>query len=496
MMRDMPASTAPLSSSAIHHQRSFWVVVVAIFLFVGFFGASNWYRQINLVTSQYDMGNMDQVLWHTLHGHAFSESSPVYARQESRLAVHADFLLLAYLPFYAVWPDPRVMLVGQVLAVASGALAVYFIARRRLSGRWGALFAVLYLCYPPLLWATTFDVHAVVLATPILLWAWLAMEKKQWGWFWILMIAALFSKEELGLTAGFLGLWMMMKHDTRRRGAILAIIGFAWTFFLIGWAIPQARQAPGHFALGYFSSYGDTPGKITTTIVTKPANVISDLFTDGLVPYAHLLLGPLGFASLLAWPVLIIALPEITINVISSSQNLQTIFYHYTSAITPIVFLSSILGIAWILRKLSTRSSPLWRRRGSVLIAAWLCLWSAAYIWWWAPLPGMRHHTDAMVVFYASPYRADIAAIQKLLRPEDKVASTNNVAPQFTRRMWAWSFPLHLDQATVVVALRGGNFEAAAAPEIDTQIQRLTNDPAWQEIYHRQDMYAFRRLAP
>ena len=129
-------------------QRPTWVVIAATALFILFFCATNWARQVNLVTSQFDMGNMDQTLWHSLHGRWFQMTSPMHPVLELRSSVHADYLLLAYLPFYALFPDPRTPLVLQVLAVASGVIPLYFLARKRLSARAGALLVIAYVCTP------------------------------------------------------------------------------------------------------------------------------------------------------------------------------------------------------------------------------------------------------------------------------------------------------------------------------------------------------------
>lgn len=466
-------------------QAPVWVVSVAIVLFIGFFGASNWFRQVNLVTAQYDMGNMEQVVWHAVHGRGFTATSPVFATQEPRLAIHADFLLLAYAPFYALWPDPRVMLILQVLAVASGAIAVWRIAKRTLNPRWAAGFSVLYLCYPPLLWATTFDVHAIVLATPLLLWAWDMMERRRWLWFGVLLAAAALTKEEVGLVIGFWGLWMIWKKHTRRAGLIVAVAGIAWSVFLIGWAIPHARQVPGHFALDYFSSYGDTPGKVAAALAENPRLVVSDLWRHDGLGYLGMILGPLGLTSI-ASPVAAIALPAIAINIVSSADNLRAIFYHYTSAITPFLIVSSIAGVAWILRRW-----PQTRFRRGVIV--WMIGWAAVYVWYWAPLPGMRFSRDAMQVFTASAYRQDIAIIKKQLSPNDKVAATNNIAAQFTGREWEWPFPLHLEQATAIVILRGGAHEIVSAGEIDTTVAQLKKDQRWMLVYQRNNILFFTR---
>jgi uncharacterized membrane protein len=65
-----------------------------------------------------------------------------------RLGVHADPFLALLAPLWWLWPSPLMLLVAQIVAVASGALPVYWLARKRLgSGGAAAGFAAVYLLY-------------------------------------------------------------------------------------------------------------------------------------------------------------------------------------------------------------------------------------------------------------------------------------------------------------------------------------------------------------
>lgn len=467
---------------------------MAIALFVLWFGTSNWFRQVNLVTAQFDMGNMDQVMWHSLHGQWFKMTSPTLGELQSRTAIHADFLLLGYLPFYTLWPDPRTLLILQVLGVASGAIALYLIAKRKLSAPASAIVAIVYLLYPPLEWATIFDVHAVVLATPLFLWAWWAAERKKlWLSFSLLCLAAL-SKEEIGLVVAMLGIYWLWQPRLRPLAIACIVTGLAWSTAMVGWAIPHARQAPGHFALGYFSPYGENSKQIVTTVLTHPWRVFHDAFNVHSFSLLRALLLPVGLMPLLAWPILLITLPELAINLLSTNHNLQSIFFHYMSAITPFIFLATVLGWARLLRWLERWPGvvPASKRVGlTMAIVSGAALVSA---WFWAPLPGMKHHYDAIKVFQVSPYRSDVQRVQILLRPTDRVAATNNLAPQFSRRDYIWGFPSDLDHADAIVILLGGDYELLPKDQMNARTKDLLNDSRFRLILHHQDFYFFRRV--
>lgn len=466
------------------------VVAGAMLLFVLFFGTTNWLRQVNMLTAQFDMGNMDQTLWHSLHGRWFQMTDPGSAKLVLRTTIHADYLLLAYLPFYALWPDPRLPLLLQVLAVASGAIPLFWLARQRL-GQWlSAAVAVGYLLYPPLQWGMTFDVHAVVLVAPLLLWAWWAATTRRWWIYGLTAGLALLGKEEVGVVVAAMGLYWVWRRGYRWMGAASIVAGLGWSALMLGWAIPSARGDTGHFALSFYSDYGDSSFDIVLGVLTHPGQVLRELFrVDGLV-LIRTLLFPVAGLALAGLPVLLVALPELAINLLSNNTNQHTIFFQYQSVIVPLVFLATVDGLVrirgWWLRWRGRELNSRWLTGGlllTALVGAWL----------WSPLPGTRHHRDAMNAFRTSTYRADVNLAAASITPTDRLAVTNNLAPQFSRRDAIWGFPNNLDQADAIVALEGSDFELRPKEEISRLVRALQSDDRFQLIHQREGFWYYRR---
>ncbi len=476
-----------MQTSAWWRRPQSWVII-GMLVFAVYFSLVNVFRHRNLQTSQFDLGNMDQVMWNTLHGRIFTLTSPIDAVHQPRTAIHADFLLLAYLPFYAIWPNPQVMMIAQVLAVASGALPLFWFARKYLSERLSAWLSLSFLLYPSLMWSVIFDVHAVVLATPLLLWAAWAMTERRWWIYAACLAAVLLSKEEVGITVGVLGLYTAWKYRPRWIGLATCVVGIGWTVLMLQVAIPQARQIPGHFALGYYAEYGGTVASVTKNVLTHPWTIIRHALTYRGLDYLAALFMPVGWLAIAGLPLLVLMLPEFALNLLSNNANQQTIFFQYTAVITPIIFLSTVLGVHWIRARLKSRPR-LWRA-----VITWLAVTQALSLFWWAPLPGTRYSKDALAPFKSSAYRQSVAKIATLVKPDDKLAVTNNLAPHFTQREYEWAFPDHLEQADAIVAMPSGDYDVLPAPEIKRKLQELEHDPTWQLVLHDRDLYYFRRV--
>ncbi len=98
----------------------------------------------------FDLGNMDQVLWNTIHGRWFQFTNQAidWYGPPTRLALHFEPIILLLSLLYAFHADPRILLVFQSASLASGALPVFLLTRKYLP-EWpvlAALMAVACLC--------------------------------------------------------------------------------------------------------------------------------------------------------------------------------------------------------------------------------------------------------------------------------------------------------------------------------------------------------------
>src|SRR5919197_2531396 len=80
-------------------------------------------------TARFDLGNASQAIWSTAHGHVL-EMTGVQGTQFVRLGSHVEPLLLLFTPVWFVWSNPISLVVVQAIAVSSGALPVYWLARK------------------------------------------------------------------------------------------------------------------------------------------------------------------------------------------------------------------------------------------------------------------------------------------------------------------------------------------------------------------------------
>ena len=102
--------------------------------FAAGFGALSMLRHRAFETGRFDLGNMVQAVWSTAHGHPLRVTN-LRGEQALRLGAHLDPVLVLFAPLWWLWPSPDLLLVVQAIALALGALPVYWLGRKHLGSR-------------------------------------------------------------------------------------------------------------------------------------------------------------------------------------------------------------------------------------------------------------------------------------------------------------------------------------------------------------------------
>jgi uncharacterized membrane protein len=299
--------------------------------------------------SAFDLGNMDQVLWNTLHGRFFQFTNQAidWYGPPTRLAIHFEPIILPLSLLYAFHADPRILLVFQTLALGSGALPVFLLTRRYIP-EWpifAPLMATAYLLSPALLGLNIFDFHPVSLANPLLLYAILALTYKHYLWFLIACILACMCKEDIPLSVALLGILLIWKYKLPRLGTALFIGGLLWSFLAFKVIIPHFY--PGVQANNYWYRYealGSSPGAAVANLIIHPWLLFTTFFTLDRFYYLVGLVRSVGFLPLLAPAWLLPTLPSLAVNLLSTDPLLYSGVYQYNATIIPFVMLSAIHG--------------------------------------------------------------------------------------------------------------------------------------------------------
>lgn len=306
-------------------------------------------RYTTYVATGFDLGNMDQATWNTLHGHLFefTNRSDNWYGAPIRLAQHVEPIFLLLAPLYIFFADPRTLLVFQTLAIAAGAIPVFILARKSLPTL--PLFAPVivlgYLLAPATLGENIFDFHPVTLVTPLLLYAVLALTYRRHVWFVILCILVAACKEEMGAVVALLALLAIWKYQMPRLGTVVFIGGILWSAIAFLVIIPHFNVGAQSNNFWYrYEALGATPTAAIFNILRRPWLLFGVLITTDRLYYIASLLRSTGFIALLAPEWLLPTLPSLAINLLAAASYQHNGIYHYHAAIIPFVVIAAIHG--------------------------------------------------------------------------------------------------------------------------------------------------------
>src|SRR5438270_3377543 len=190
-----------------------WLIVLAfIVVDVVIVGQHALVRYQSYHADAFDLGNLDQAVWNTLHGHPlrFTNRGMDWYGPPTRLGVHVEPILFLIAPLYLIHEGPETLLILQTVALALCGIPLLLLGLHRLPELplVTAAFVGAYLLTPEILGEVLYDFHGVTLATPLLLLALWALDVKRYGWFVCAGVLAAFCKEEVALSLVPAGLFI------------------------------------------------------------------------------------------------------------------------------------------------------------------------------------------------------------------------------------------------------------------------------------------------
>lgn len=443
------------------------VLGIIVVLYAGIFSYYSLLRYDSFRTGM-DLGNMDQTVWNTLHGNFFSLSNN--GMLTTRLAVHADFLLVLFAPLYAVWASPKLLLILQSIYLGLGIIPAFLVARHVLKRTELAIGIVfLYSLNTLIQWVNMFDFHMVSLVAPLLLLVWYLWMKKRWTWYWVCIAVLLLTKEEIGLLILMFGIVQLITSKERVVGMTTAIIGLSYSFIMIFVLMPLVSIQDSHW---FWSWY-------------EIRNWVSD---PAIRDYIFLLCRSFGFLPLLGAPWLVLAVPELFINLSSRHLEMQSIRFHYTTVFIPVFTIASIYGLSYLSR-ISQRFGKAFQ--SVTLVVALMITIRVTYHY--GPLPV----TESC---WCYPYQVSKVdrQFEQVLRtiPETaSITSSPELHAHLTQRREAYVLPYATDSADFIALIDQVRSVDVLGPKPEelALIQRLEQERKYIRVWHAGNYYLYRR---
>lgn len=277
----------------------------------------------------------------------FSQAAAAWSRGElprsfvrgpdTLLADHFSPATAVFAPVWAVWPDPRALLLTQAVCLGLAVGIVVTTAYVRLgpaAAGWVLLTALL---GRMLVAGDIFDVHEVALAVPLMAVLGWALLEQRLAAAVLASLGLVLVKEDLGLTVVAAGaVWWWLRGRGRRalaEGASLVAIGVA--------GLALAVVVIAHFNGGGSSYLDYFTGGSGGALADHSARPTPGLHLGQRVLPVLLLTAT---AFVVGWrsPLILLALPTLAWRLLSSNASYWSVSFHYDLVLWPVAVLAAV----------------------------------------------------------------------------------------------------------------------------------------------------------
>lgn len=345
-------------------------------IFLGLALVVSLHRYFSFYTSN-DQGIFNQVFWNNLHGHFFQSSlssqlstnvihtGEVPTVYYHRLGQHFTPALLLWLPFYALWPSPALLLTLQVILATLAGLVLYVLARQRLSSQLSGWIVASYYGANAVIGPAVGNFYDAC-QLPLFVFGLLLGLEKRWDWlFWLGVVLTLAVREDAGVVLVGIAAYLILSKRDPLRGGLLAGLSLGYILVITGIVMPIfSADISRRFMIERFGQYVTTEDASTLAIVAaiarQPWQLLVELVTpvSGTVQY---LLGhwlPLAFVPAIApasW--IMTGLPLLQIFLQQGTEALS-INVRYATPVIPGLFYGAILWWSQRLARPATLVTP------------------------------------------------------------------------------------------------------------------------------------------
>ena len=367
------ASAEVIAMPKKSHKAFLWITAglsVCFFLFVSVWTVGRIY---SFSTPTYDFGIFSQMFYH------MKESGLPMTTVErdgllSHFHVHVSPIWYLLLPFYSLIPTPVTLQVLQAAVIASAVIPLWKIGKHHgLSGAGRMLICAVLLLYPAFSGGTSYDIHENCFLTPLILWLFYGIDKKNTAVIAIFTLLTLMVKEDAAVYVAVIALWLIVKtalrfrkseYDSLLTGIAMLAVSLIYFLFVTSFL---AKIGDGVMTYRYDNFIYDGSSSLITVIksvILNPMKAVYECVDKEKLRFIALTMLPLLGMPLLTrrYERYILLIPYVLVNLMSDYQYQHDIFFQYTFGSTAFLMYLTVINIADL--KLN------WKQLTTLIIAA------------------------------------------------------------------------------------------------------------------------------
>lgn len=339
------------------HKAYMWITVglsIAFFVFVSAWTVG---RVYTFSTPTYDFGIFSQ-MFYNMKASGLPMTTVERDGLLSHFAVHVSPIYYLMLPFYALVPTPATLQVLQAAVLASAVIPLWLLGKHHgLSGGQRMLVCAVLLLYPAYSGGTSYDIHENCFLTPLLLWLFYGIDRKNTVVTAIAAILTLMVKEDAAVYVAVIALWLIVKMVLRFKkldvqnlmtGMVMLAVSIGWFFLVTGYL---TESGDGVMTYRYDNFIYDGSASLLTVIkavILNPMKAVYECVDTEKLRFIGLTLLPLLGLPLLTrrYERYLLLIPYVLVNLMSDYQYQHDIFFQYTFGSTAFLVYLTVINLA------------------------------------------------------------------------------------------------------------------------------------------------------
>jgi len=213
-------------------------------------------------------------------------------------------------------------------------------------------------------WLNLFDFHEIAFFVPAMLAALNYADIDRWRWaaFWFVLAASM--KEDAIIVVAFAGLYFLVRKKSKasvwwsreRLCAALVAVG-AFMYFMLAVKVFMPAFGGGLLRLDRYAALGSSAGAIIKNLAMHPMLFFRTVVTLPKLDYLLWLLAPLAFLPLFSGRALLLIVPGLLENLLTTNQFQFSTFYQYDAVLIPGMCYCAVYGLRNIMARWPARAA-------------------------------------------------------------------------------------------------------------------------------------------
>lgn len=330
------------------------VIAVAAFILISVWTVAKVYT---LCTSTYDFGLFAQ-MFYNMKETGLPMTTLERDAWMSHFDIHVSPIYYLMLPFYMLVPIPATLQVLQAAVMASAAIPMWKIGKHHgLSGLQRTLLCALLMAYPAYCAGASYDLHENCFLTPLLLWLFYGIDKKNTAITAIAAVLTLMVKEDAAVYVAVIALWLILKSLLRLKtsskwtlitGGTMLVVSLGWFFATTAYL---AGSGDGVMTYRYENFFFDDSTSLITVIkavLLNPMKAVHECVDPEKLKYIGQTMIPLLGLPLLTrrHERFILLIPYILLNLMSDYVYQHDIFFQYNFGSIAFLMYLTVINLA------------------------------------------------------------------------------------------------------------------------------------------------------